>query len=122
MSDTAQHFTAWLVNDTSCLDQGCMDVSVLEDRVISYRTQEKSSEYDPVTGGVTVEEEEIPQWTTDSSKPPAFYAVTTVDAKSGDVADGQAEAVELMRAAGWATVGGWDVLPNAYVVTVERAA
>jgi hypothetical protein len=52
-------------------------------------------------------------WTTDSSKPIAFHAVTTVDARDGDDADGVTQAEELLRAAGWRTVGQWDVTTSA---------
>jgi hypothetical protein len=99
---TVTHFTAWLVNDASCLDQPCMDVTVLEDELLGE---------DPADHAA---------WTTDSSKPIAFHAVTTVDARDGDDADGVTQAEELLRAAGWRTVGQWDVTTSAYVVTVER--
>jgi hypothetical protein len=95
-----RHFTAWLVNIPSCLDQDFMDLTVLEDELIG----------DPDDGN----------WATDSSKEPAFYAITTVDALDGDVEDAQREAKELLTAAGWSIVGDWDVTDNAYVVTVER--
>jgi hypothetical protein len=59
-------------------------------------------------------------WSTDTSKPTAFYAVTKVDARDGDAQDGCDEAEDLMRDAGWRVVGNWDAVDNAYVVTVER--
>jgi hypothetical protein len=99
---TTRHFTAWLVNDPSALDQACMDISILEDELIGA---------DPEDDGA---------WSTDSSKPVAFYAVTTVDAREGDIDDAQDEAEDLMSATGWRTVGKWDAVDNAYIVTVER--
>lgn len=97
-----RHFTAWMVNDPSALDQACMDVTVLEDRLI---------------GGDPKNDDD---WSTDSSKEHAFYAVTTVDAVDGDGQDGCNEAEELLRAAGWETVGAWRATDNAYILTVER--
>jgi hypothetical protein len=97
------HFTAWLVNDASCLDQGCMDISILEDLLL------------------TNDGDDDGDWATDAGKPAAFYAVTTVDAKDGDIDDAITEARHLMENAGWRIVGDWDATPNAYTVTVERA-
>jgi len=102
------HFTAWLVNAPSDLDGDFIDVTVLEDKAVSYDVDEDGNE--------------TPAWGTDSSKPTAFYAVTTVDAKNGDVRDAIDEAEELMAAAGWSVTGTWDTVPNAYIVTVERDA
>jgi len=104
---TVRHFTAWLVNDASALDQPCMDVTILEDQVIGY---------------TEVYGEQQPSWSTDTSKPTAFYAVTKVDACDGDAEDGCDEAEDLMRDAGWRVVGNWEAVDNAYVVTVERDA
>lgn len=100
---TVTHFTAWLVNDTSCLDQGCMDLTVLQDQLI---------------GG---DPEDERGWSTDTEQPQAFYAVTTVDAADGDIDTAQAEAKDLLEQAGWRLAGNWDATPNAYTVTVERA-
>ncbi|MFF3547093.1 hypothetical protein ACFYXD_35310 [Streptomyces platensis] len=99
---TVRHFTAWLVNDPSALDQPCMDIAILEDELIAGDPEDDGS------------------WGTDSSKPTAFYAVTKVDARDGDAQDGIDEAEDLMSAAGWRTVGNWDTVDNAYIVTVER--
>jgi hypothetical protein len=101
-TSTRTHFTAWLVNDTSCLDQGCMDISIWEDELI---------------GG---DPDNDRDWACDAGKPRAFYAVTTVDARDGDVKAAMDEAEELMGAAGWRTVGKWDATSNAYIVTVAR--
>lgn len=97
---TQRHFTAWMVNDPSALDQPCMDVTVLEDQLIGA---------DPADDGA---------WITDSSKPTAFYAITTVDAREGDGSDGCSEAEDLMAAAGWRLAGKWEATPNACIVTV----
>lgn len=102
MSNSPRHFTAWLVNDPSCLDQGCMDITIWEDALIGG---------DPERDG---------DWATDSTKDQSFYAVTTVDARDGDVQDAMDEAATLMGAAGWHTVGKWDAVDNAYIVTVAR--
>jgi hypothetical protein len=98
----ARHFTAWLVNDHSALDQPNMDIAILEDTLIGA---------DPADDGA---------WATDSSKPTAFYAVTTVDARDGDAEDGCSQAEDLMSDAGWRMVGKWEAVDNAYIVTVER--
>ncbi|MFE7119373.1 hypothetical protein ACFU99_28565 [Streptomyces sp. NPDC057654] len=96
------HYTAWLVNDPSCLDQGCMDVTILQDQLI---------------GGDPGDDAD---WASDTSKPTALYAVTTVDAQEGDIADGIEEAEALMRQAGWQVTSKWASLPNAFTATVER--
>jgi hypothetical protein len=98
---TVRHFTAWLVNDTSCLDQPNMDITILEDALIG----------DPEDDGA---------WTTDSSKPIAFHAITDTDARDGDIAEGIRQAEHLLANAGWSTVGSWDATDNAYTITVER--
>lgn len=97
------HFTAWLVNDASALDTDFMDVTILEDQLI---------------GG---DPEDDRSWSCDSSKPTAFQAVTEVNAKDGDVKDAISQAEDLMAEAGWSTVGNWEAVDNAYVVTVEQA-
>ncbi len=97
-----RHFTAWMCNDPSCLDTPFMDVTVLEDMLVN-GDPEKDSE-----------------WSSDSTKPVAFFARTTVDAKEGDAQAGIDQAEELMSAAGWRTVGGWDALDTAYVCTVVK--
>ncbi|GAX57262.1 hypothetical protein [Streptomyces olivochromogenes] len=99
------HFTAWLVNDTSALDQPCMDVTVIEDQAISYKQDEEGNE--------------TPVWASQGDQ--KFYAVTTVDARDGDIDDAQTETEALLAASGWKTVGDWDVTDNAYIVTVEKA-
>jgi hypothetical protein len=102
---TANHFTAWLVNDPSCLETDACDIIILQDEAVSY--------------DVDAEGNETPNWA--SNGPQVFYAVTTVSARDGDIADAIREADDLMEAAGWRIVGDWDAVDNAYIVTVERA-
>lgn len=101
---TTTHFTAWLVNDTSCLDQDNCDITILQDQLIAG---------DP---------EDDHNWATDASKPTAFHAITSVNAKNGDIDAALDEARTLMAAAGWQLVGGWEAADNAYTVTVEKDA
>lgn len=98
------HFTAWLVNDNSCLDQDNMDLTVLQDQLI---------------GG---DPENDSDWSTDSSQPTALYAVTEVNAKDGDIEDGINQAEILLGNAGWTIVSSWEATDNAYIATVERNA
>lgn len=98
---TATHFTAWLVNDPSALETACIDISILEDELIGG---------DPENHG---------DWASNGDV--KFHAVTTVDAKDGDVSDALAEAETLMGAAGWRVIGDWDSVDNAVIVTVARA-
>ncbi len=102
---TATHFTAWRVNDASALETNCIDITVIEDEAISYKVDGSGNE--------------TPVWASQGDQ--MFHAVTSVDAKAGDIDDAQAEAEALMAAAGWQTDGDWDVTDNAYFVTVTRA-
>ena len=97
---TTRHFTAWMANDTSVLDQPFMDVTVLEDELTGENPEDDGA------------------WS--SGGDPQFYAVTTVDAREGDVEDGCKQAEELLEAAGWNLAGKWHAADNAYIVTVER--
>jgi hypothetical protein len=99
---STRHYTAWLVNDTSCLDQACMDLTVLEDELIGG---------DPEKRG---------DWSTDASKDRAFYGVTAVDAEEGDIQKATEEAEDMLREAGWRMTDKWEAVTNAYIVTVER--
>jgi hypothetical protein len=99
---TAAHFTAWLVNDTTCLDQPNMDITVLEDELISADPQDQRA------------------WA--SKGDPIFHAVTTVDAAHGNIDDAIREAENLLAAAGWRTTGDWEAADTAYTVTIERAS
>lgn len=96
------HFTAWLVNDTSCLETGACDISVIEDELIGDDPEDETA------------------WASQGEV--KFHSVTTVDAKDGDIEEAKREAEALMEAAGWRTVGDWDAVDNAYIVTVERTA
>jgi hypothetical protein len=102
MTTTPRHFTAWMANDPSVLDQPFMDVTVLEDEATSYRTETR----------------EVPEWSSTGKQ--AFYGVTTVDAREGDAQDGIKQAEELLGAAGWRIAGKWEATDSAYLVTVER--
>lgn len=101
---TATHFTAWLVNDASALDTDFMDLTVIEDEAISYDVDDEGNE--------------TPVWSSQGEQ--QLHAVTTVPAKGGDIDDAQDQAEDLLQAAGWQTVGDWDVTDNAYIITVER--
>lgn len=101
---TATHFTAWLVNAPSCLDTEFMDVAVIEDEAISYKVDDDGAE--------------TPVWASQGDR--VLNAVTTVSAKGGDIDVAKDQAEDLLKAAGWQTVGDWDVTDNAYIVTVER--
>lgn len=100
-----KHFTAWLVNDRTCLDQDYMDVTILQDMLVIDG---------PDHGGRFRE-----HWETDPEEAPAYYAITTVNAREGDIEEGQKQAKALLADAGWQTVDDWTVLENAYTITVE---
>jgi hypothetical protein len=99
------HFTAWLVNDTSALETAACDITILQDEINGYRTDDEGNET-------------TPEWTSTDTQ--MFHAVTTVDAKEGDINDAITEATDLMSKAGWTTVGDWEAVDIAYVITVER--
>ena len=102
---TTTHFTAWLVNDASCLDQSNCDLTVLEDQLIGADPEDDGS------------------WSTDTSKDTALYAVTDVDASDCDIEDAINQAEQMLAAAGWTIAGtSWEAVDNAYIVTVERTA
>lgn len=93
-----QHFTAWLtVDPTMALGSNCA-VLILED------------------------EQSGSDWTTKPGATEEFTAETTVPAQiRGDHHAAQTEADDLMRQAGWRTVGTWEQVDSGYVATVERA-
>jgi hypothetical protein len=100
-TETRTHFTAWLTTDTTCLDQGCADVTVLKDELHG-------------------EPDDPGAWS--STGDPLHYAVTTVNAADGDHDDALSEAKALLATAGWRVVGSWEAVPTGYTATVERDA
>jgi hypothetical protein len=99
------HFTAWLVNDPSALNQDNCDVTVLADVLIGYDKNDSG--------------EETPCWASNGAE--VFHAVTDTSARDGDIEDALSRAEELLAEAGWDTVGKWEAVDNAYLVTVERS-
>lgn len=118
MTATPRHFTAWMANDPSVLSGDFMDVTVIEDEAISYKTEIVSETFDFATGQMETETEEIPEWASHSAQ--MFFAETSVNARGGDAQDGIREAEALMEDAGWKVVSGWEATDNSYVATVER--
>ena len=96
-----KHFTAWLVNARSCLDQDNMDVTVLEDELTGAENPDDPGD-----------------WATDGTKDPAFYAVTSVDARDGETDDAIREAEGLLAAAGWTVAGPWAGVDCGYIAVV----
>jgi hypothetical protein len=99
---TVRHFTAWLVSDTSALDQPNMDITVLEDTLVGENPEDDGA------------------WSTDGSKPAAFYGITETDARDGDADEGIRQAERLLADAGWSTVGKWEAVDTGCIITVER--
>ncbi|BFP50049.1 hypothetical protein KCMC57_64170 (plasmid) [Kitasatospora sp. CMC57] len=102
------HFTAWLVDDRSCLDQDNCDVTVLADDITTV------IDYDG--NGFEVEKPEY-----SSTGAPVFYGITGVDARDGNVDDAIREAEQMLDAAGWVVTGTWEAVGTSYVVEVELA-
>ncbi|MFG2913370.1 hypothetical protein ACGF0D_10825 [Kitasatospora sp. NPDC048298] len=96
----APHFTAWLVNDRSCLDGDDCDIAVLADQVAGWKKGK-------------------PDWS--STGNPLFHALTGITASDGDDEEAIDRAEELLAEAGWSTDGFWEAVDTGYVVTVERA-
>lgn len=92
---TAAHYTAWITTDRSALDGDCMDLEVVQDELLGDDPTDESARF-------------------------RFYAVTSVDARDGDIDDAIREAEELLRDAGWRVVGEWNATPGAYTATVAR--
>lgn len=105
MNTTTTHFTAWLAVESSVLTNDNCDVTILQDEVISYRTDDDGTE--------------IPEWTTAAGVPQAFYAETHATTDD-DHSDAQNQARDLMEEAGWRIVGDWEATDSGYIVTVER--
>ncbi|MGW5353385.1 hypothetical protein ACWERV_23100 [Streptomyces sp. NPDC004031] len=111
MNPDSAHFTAWITKDPQFLETDRMDVLIMEDTVMVPQT--------------TPDGRRIQIWETDGNM--VFYAVTSVDAREGDVYDAMKEAELLMQQAGWRTVGPWGLVPEApndheYIATVEPNA
>jgi hypothetical protein len=53
---TRRHFTAWMANSSSVVDQPNMDIAIIEDQLLGE---------DP---------DNVDHWSSDSSKPQPFYA------------------------------------------------
>lgn len=105
-NENAEHFTAWLTTDRSCLGaSGKVDVTVLRDEFAGYETDSTGRETDTVL------------WT--STGDALFNAETSVDAKDGDAADAEREAVDLLRKAGWEIDGKWEAVDTGCTVTVR---
>ncbi|GGT65374.1 hypothetical protein [Streptomyces purpureus] len=98
---TTTHFTAWLTNTPSALDQPNVDLTVLEDVLIG----------DPDDGDSA--------WASAGGEA-AFEAITSVPAEDDDDEQALREAKDLLQDAGWRTVGEWDGVETGYIVTVER--
>jgi hypothetical protein len=105
MADQAEHFTAWITNDTSCLEGPDVDVVVIPDKI---GWHEGDGDGEPT----------VPQWQSDGG--PVFSAVTSIDAREGDLGEAAREAEQLLGAAGWRRVEDWNVVPTGYVAAVER--
>ena len=102
------HFTAWLVDDRSCLDQDNCDVTVLADDITTF------IDYDH--DGTEIEKPEY-----SSTGDPVFYGITGVDARNGDINEAIREAEQMLDDAGWQTSGTWEAVGTSYVVEVEPA-
>lgn len=95
------HFTAWLTTTPSALDQDNIDVTVLEDENIGGDGDEAN-------------------WACQGGEA-EYTGVTDVPAEDGNHHKAQREAVDLLRKAGWDTVGSWDGVDTGYIITVTRA-
>ncbi|NUP24161.1 MAG: hypothetical protein HOZ81_50515 [Streptomyces sp.] len=100
------HFTAWLVNDRTCLDQDNCDITVLADDI--------TTDYGP-------DDSEAEKTVYSSTGEPLFYAVTGVSARDGDGDAAIREAEELLADSGWRITGSWEAVGTGGVVEVELA-
>jgi len=100
------HFTAWLVNDRTCLDQDNCDITVLGDDINTVIAYDDCNQ-------------EIEQPEYSSTGDPVFYGITGVNAKDGDVNDAIREAEQMLDDAGWHTAGTWEAVGTSYVVEVQ---
>lgn len=97
-----RHFTAWLVNAPSCLDQPNCDLTVLEDQLLGEDPEDRDA------------------WTSDTSKDQPLYGITDVPAAGGDIDAAIEQAEAMLSARGWRTVDSWITTDNAYICTVEK--
>lgn len=95
-----RHFTAWLVNISSCLDQPNCDLTVIEDELIGE---------DP---------ENHDAWFSTTEHP--FYGITDVPAEDGDIDLAKEQSETMLSVRGWRTVGDWRATENAYIIVVQR--
>lgn len=100
----AEHHTAWITVDPSCLAGDLADVVVLADKASTYNVDGDGNE--------------TPVW--ESTGMPLLSAETSVR-HDGDHDGAKREAVELLAKGGWIVADGWEVVPTGYVATVERA-
>lgn len=102
----AEHFTAWLTTDRSCLEGDYCDVTVLADKQMGYESDRNGFETD------------TPVWT--SVGDPLFHAVTTARHDADTDEDATKQAQKLLESAGWRLAGDWDAVTTGCTVTVER--
>ncbi len=100
-----KHYTAWLTTDLDTLAGVCADVIVRRDELYAEWGEEERW----VSTNVTV-----------------ATVTTTVDVQNGSIdisARAQAQAEELLTAAGWRAVDdwNWEQVPTGYTATVEPA-
>ena len=95
-------FQAWLVDNTSALDQPNADITIYEGEYLTRPDEDPADA--PFTMDGTV----------------AFHAVTTIPAENCDTAAAQAAAIDLMAAAGWRARGDWTPVDLGHTITVER--
>ncbi|GAA2640037.1 hypothetical protein [Streptomyces axinellae] len=104
----SEHYTAWVTNDTSCLEGEFIDLVVLADDICGYETDQNGLETD------------TPVWT--SVGDPLMRAETTVSAREESGADtAMAQAIDLLAAAGWEKAGDWQAVTTGYTVAVQRS-
>lgn len=102
MTTVTTHFTVWVCNDPSSLEGSNCDVEVKADKPLAY--------YD---------DEQRISW--ESTGDPLLRAVTSVDARDGDIDQALREAKGMLEEAGWEITGKWEALADAYVAEVERS-
>ncbi|MFJ2217731.1 hypothetical protein ACIQVO_37100 [Streptomyces sp. NPDC101062] len=104
MTAKQQHFTAWFTDDLSASDQCVLDI--VKDEIVRYEADRS---------GFTTDE---PLW--GAKGQPILNIPTAMDASSGRP-DTLRQAEQLLRDAGWETVGDWSDNQSGYTVAVEQA-